>query len=84
MINNNGARPSSSSSVQRLTSGLAVLLLMLCTACTTNPYPAVPEAQRNIEVDYDYILAPGDSVSIFVWGNEELSYPPGRRSAGSW
>jgi polysaccharide export outer membrane protein len=73
MIDNNGARSSSFSSVQRITSGIAVLLFMLCTACATNPHPAVPDAQRDIEVDYDYILAPGDSVSIFVWGNEELS-----------
>jgi polysaccharide export outer membrane protein len=73
MTDNNGAQLSSFSSVQKITSGVAILLFMLCAACTSNPYPAVPDAQRNIEVDYDYILAPGDSVSIFVWGNEELS-----------
>jgi polysaccharide export outer membrane protein len=28
---------------------------------------------RNIDVDYDYVLAPGDSVKIYVWGNEDLS-----------
>ncbi|MDX1735206.1 MAG: XrtA-associated exopolysaccharide export protein, Rfer_0658/Tmz1t_3282 family [Halioglobus sp.] len=26
-----------------------------------------------MEVDYDYVLGPGDQVSIYVWGNEELS-----------
>lgn len=73
MTDNNGAHLSSFSSVQKLTSGVAILLFMLCTACASNPYPTVPDSQRNVEVDYDYILAPGDSVSIFVWGNEELS-----------
>ena len=73
MIDRNIATSSSFSSMQRLTSGIAALVFMLCTACTSNPYPPVPESQRNVEVDYDYILGPGDSVDIFVWGNEELS-----------
>ena len=73
MIDNNIAYLNASSSLQRFCTGIAVFLLLLCTACSSTPYPAVPDAQRNVEVDYDYILAPGDSVSIFVWGNEELS-----------
>ena|SRR6056297_250549 len=50
-----------------------VVLLGLCVGCGSTSYPEVPEAQRNIEVDYDYVLGPGDEVMIFVWGNEELS-----------
>ena len=58
----------------RVTSGLVILLMVLCAGCATNAdYPPVPEAQRDVEVDYDYILGPGDSVDIFVWGNEDLS-----------
>ena len=54
--------------------GSAVLVLILCAGCASNSdYPPVPDAQRNVEVDYDYILGPGDAVDIFVWGNEELS-----------
>jgi len=53
--------------------GLAPLLLALCAACGSNPYPPVPESQRDVEVDYDYVLGPGDAVSIYVWGNEELN-----------
>jgi polysaccharide biosynthesis/export protein len=65
-------------SSRRFASGLAALLLMLCAGCSSNPfnantYPPVPESQRNVNVDYDYVLGPGDSVSIFVWGNDELS-----------
>lgn len=73
MTGNNIAHSRALSSLQRFTTGIAALFLLLCAACTSTPYPAVPEAQKNVEVDYDYVLAPGDSVSIFVWGNEELS-----------
>lgn len=73
MIRNKMAHKGSRSLVQKVTSAIAVGFFMLCAACSTTQHPAVPDAQRNVEVDYDYILAPGDSVSIFVWGNEELS-----------
>ena len=53
-----------------LTTALAILVL---TGCSWGRYPPVPEAQRQMDVDYDYVLGPGDAVSIFVWGNEELS-----------
>jgi polysaccharide biosynthesis/export protein len=73
MIHNKMAHMGSYSLLQRFASAVAVLVFALCAACSTAQYPAVPEAQRNLEVDYDYILAPGDAVTIFVWGNEELS-----------
>lgn len=59
--------------LKRAVSGLAVFLLLLSVGCGSNPYPPVPDSQRNVEVDYDYILGPGDLVTIFVWGNPELS-----------
>lgn len=73
MIDNTKTSLSSFLPLQRLVSGLAALLFVLCAGCTSSPYPPVPESQRNVEVDYDYILGPGDEVDIFVWGNEELS-----------
>ncbi len=73
MTDNNGDQLSNFSPARRIASGLAILFFMLCAACTTPQHPAVPDSQRNVEVDYDYVLAPGDSVVIFVWGNEELS-----------
>ena len=51
----------------------AALLLSLVAGCSFSSHPPVPESQRNVEVDYDYVLGPGDQVSIYVWGNEELS-----------
>ena len=78
MIENNCARCNVFSVLRRCAASIAVLLLVLCAACSfnpfySNPYPPVPESQRSIDVDYDYVLGPGDAVSIFVWGNEELS-----------
>jgi polysaccharide export outer membrane protein len=64
---------SSYTSLRKLASGTTTLMLILLAACTTSSYPPVPESQKNVEVDYDYILGPGDVIDIFVWGNEELS-----------
>jgi polysaccharide biosynthesis/export protein len=60
-------------SLRKLAFGVTALIMILCSACTTSSYPPVPESQKNVEVDYDYILGPGDTIDIFVWGNEELS-----------
>lgn len=47
------------------------MLLAVCTACSS--YPPVAEDQRSFSPDYDYVIGPGDSMEIFVWGNEELT-----------
>jgi polysaccharide export outer membrane protein len=54
-------------------SGIAGLFFVLLTACSSTSYPPVPESEKNLVVDYDYVVGPGDSMEIFVWGNEELS-----------
>lgn len=63
----------SSSAVSGKASSLLVAMLLTVVAGCGASYPPVPESQRTIDVDYDYILGPGDAVGIFVWGNEELS-----------
>jgi polysaccharide biosynthesis/export protein len=78
MIDNKYALFSAIPSLQRIASGFAIFLFIVCTGCSSNPfedspYPPVPDSQRNVDVDYDYVLGPGDAVDIFVWGNEELS-----------
>lgn len=78
MFNNYIALISNFKVQRRLTSGVIALLLIVSAGCSYNPFaseklPPVPESQRNVEVDYDYIMGPGDTVDIFVWGNEELS-----------
>jgi polysaccharide export outer membrane protein len=45
--------------------------LVLLAACGGNP--TVPENERFNEPDYNYVIGPGDTMEIFVWGNEELS-----------
>jgi polysaccharide export outer membrane protein len=40
-------------------------------ACSSNP--PIPEGQRFDETDYNYVIGPGDTMEIFVWGNEELT-----------
>ena len=56
---------------------LAVLvasILSLTSGCSSQPdLPEVSGDQRFPEQDYMYVVGPGDSMEIFVWGNEELS-----------
>ena len=59
--------------MKRTVALLMAALFALCAGCIGNSYPPVPESMRNIDVDYDYVIGPGDKVSIYVWGNEELS-----------
>lgn len=47
--------------------------LVLLAACSSNPYPPVPETAKELVVDYNYVVGPGDTMEIFVWGNEELT-----------
>lgn len=52
---------------------LPVLLAGLLTACANNPvYPPAP-AMAAASSDWTYLLGPGDAVSVFVWGNPEVS-----------
>jgi polysaccharide export outer membrane protein len=53
--------------------GLLIALVVVVSGCSSNPYEPVPEPERIVEPDYHYVVGPGDSVEIFVWGNEELT-----------
>ena len=64
---------SSGSLAKKALSGSAGLLFVILTGCASNDYPPVPEADKDVHVDYDYVIGAGDSFEIFVWGNEELS-----------
>ena len=46
---------------------------MVATGCTTSKHPQVPEDQRNLPQEFNYIIGPGDGMEIFVWGNPELT-----------
>ena len=47
---------------------VAVGLLAACAG-----KPSVPPGERFNQPDYNYVIGPGDTMEIFVWGNEELT-----------
>lgn len=52
-------------------SKLAFLLALLVSGCG---YPQLsPDDVASIPEDYTYIIGPGDSINIFVWGNPDIS-----------
>ncbi|MGB1139475.1 MAG: XrtA/PEP-CTERM system exopolysaccharide export protein [Halioglobus sp.] len=53
--------------------GLAVATGMLITGCGSTSYPEVAASERAAQPDYQYVVGPGDTMEIFVWGNEELT-----------
>ncbi len=52
---------------------LPVVLAGLLAACANDPlYPPAPVKAAGAS-DWSYLLGPGDSVNVFVWGNPEVS-----------
>lgn len=52
---------------------LPLVLVGLLAACAKDPiYPPAP-AKAASASDWMYVLGPGDSVNVFVWGNPEVS-----------
>lgn len=54
-----------------------MLAALTLAACTSNPtYPPAP-AKATSASDWFYLLGPGDTVNVFVWGSPEISgsYP---------
>lgn len=47
-----------------------VLAVMMVGGCATTEEPLGEAGEL---VDYEYVIGPGDSVEIFVWGNPEVS-----------
>lgn len=48
-----------------------LLAPLVLTGCSSTPELSGPE--RFPDQDYTYVIGPGDTMEIFVWGNEELS-----------
>ena len=49
-------------------------VVLAITACGSQPdLPEVAADQRFPDQDYMYVVGPGDTMEIFVWGNEELT-----------
>lgn len=52
---------------------IPMLLVSLIVAGCSTSLPEVPADQRFPSQDYTYLIGPGDTMEIFIWGNEELS-----------
>lgn len=50
---------------------LALVAVMLLSGCATSSFPPAPT--QAADIDYHYIIGPGDNVNIIVWRNPELS-----------
>ena len=50
---------------------LVALMVTMLGACASHP-PA-PTGERATAPDYNYVIGPGDTMEIFVWGNPELT-----------
>ncbi len=52
---------------------VGTLLLALVSGCQTSSIKDAPAALLDDEANYEYVVGSGDSLSIFVWGYEDLS-----------
>jgi len=52
--------------------GLGSVVIALF-GCGSTQLAQVPDGQKNLEADYTYVIGPGDTMEVFVWGNEELT-----------
>lgn len=50
---------------------ISIATAVVLVGCGSNP--AALSEQRFDEPDYSYVIGPGDTMEIFVWGNEELT-----------
>ncbi|WP_137180319.1 XrtA/PEP-CTERM system exopolysaccharide export protein [Roseomonas sp. AR75] len=51
----------------------ALLLPLVTAACQTAPPPAIPSSSSATDVAPDYVIGPGDALSVFVFRSPELS-----------
>ncbi len=48
-------------------------LSLLLSACGSSGAREIATDERFSEQNYNYVVGPGDTLEVFVWGNEELS-----------
>lgn len=49
------------------------LITLITTAGCGGGLHTIPDGQRFEEASYNYVIGPGDTMEVFVWGNTELS-----------
>ncbi len=53
---------------------LVLFIGILITACSHPPIPVAEDgSEALVTSDYTYLIGPGDSVDIYVWGNPDVS-----------
>ena len=48
-------------------------MVLAVTGCGSNPNVNLPPEQQAATPDYEYLIGPGDTMEVFVWGNPDLS-----------
>ena len=51
----------------------AASMVLAVTGCGSNPNVNLSPEQQAATPDYEYLIGPGDTMEIFVWGNPDLS-----------
>lgn len=51
---------------------VGLITLITLSGCGRG-HQTIPDDRRFVDADYNYVIGPGDTMEIFVWGNTELS-----------
>ena len=51
----------------------AASVVLAVTGCGSNPNMNLSPEQQAATPDYEYLIGPGDTMEVFVWGNPDLS-----------
>ena len=57
---------------KKMVLAVIVIAAVVLSGCGST-HSQLSSAQGDTPPDYDYVIGPGDSMEIFVWGNEELT-----------
>ena len=52
---------------------VAASVVLAVTGCSSNPNMNLSPEQQAATPDYEYLIGPGDTMEVFVWGNPDLS-----------
>ena len=58
--------------IRKYMAAIIACSFVLVAGCGSSPYPEAG-ASAGPAADYEYLIGPGDTMEIFVWGNQELT-----------
>jgi polysaccharide export outer membrane protein len=66
----------------------AAAMVLTVSGCGSTPNANLTPEQQAATPDYEYLIGPGDTMEVFVWGNPDLStnvtVKPTARSPRAW